>query len=468
MRFGRTSVVNFVSQLVMSLTGFLATIVLTNVLGRDIYGSYVVALSLLSWLLVVGNFGILQAVKKRISESNEGNYVVAGLVFQLGLFAVISLSIVGFRTQVNQFVGVPVWSLLILMLGTQLAFNYVQAVLDGQDKVHISSVLSPLQLGVRSVGQVVLVLGGFSIVGAFYGFIAGGLVATLLGGYFLNLRLSMPCREDVASITTYARFSWLSPVKGRSFLSMDTLILAFFVAKGLIAVYEVAWNIASLFAIFGSSIRRSLFPGLSRLSSEDASSEMVPTLVNASLVYTGLFMIPGLVGSAIIGDVILTVYGEGFQTGYNILLILTFARMLYDYQSQFENAMDAVDHPELTFRVNVVFVMTNLLLNVLLVWQFGWYGAAVATTVSAGVGVLLSYYYARRVLQFNLPVTEIGKQWFAAGLMGMVVYAGRVFLAESVVVALVLALIGAGVYLVTLLGLSGEFRRTVADNVFGA
>jgi O-antigen/teichoic acid export membrane protein len=49
---------------------------------------------------------------------------------------------------------------------------------------------------------------------------------------------------------------------------MDTLVLAIFVSNSLIAVYEVAWNLASLFAIFGSSISRTLFPEISKLSSE--------------------------------------------------------------------------------------------------------------------------------------------------------------------------------------------------------
>lgn len=465
MRYGHTSMVNFLSRLVMSLAGFIATIALTNTLGQERYGTYVVVLSVLAWVAIAGDLGVTAAVKKRVSESTGGNYVFAGIFTQFGLYAAVAVCLWISRPYLNAFMEVEATWILIVLLAARLAANFVQSVLDGQHLVHVSSLLTPAEWTSRSVVQVALVLSGAGLSGAFAGYVAGAVVGTLLGAYFVSASFSIPSKRDFASLKSYAQFSWLASIKGRTFLSMDTLVLAVFVSNSVIAVYEIAWNLASLFSIFGSSIRRTLFPEISKLSSESGISGEVTGLLRVSLAYSGLFIIPGLVGGALVGDIVLQVYGRGFDTGYYILLILTFARLLYGYQGQFLTTLDAVDRPDLTFRINAVFVAVNLVLNILLTWQYGWYGAAAATTASAAIGLTLGYYYTSRVMDTVVPLAEIGKQWLAAGAMVVIVYPLRTVVGESLPIVTVLVGIGTGVYFCVLLVLSGEFRTTVQDNL---
>ena len=204
---------------------------------------------------------------------------------------------------------------------------------------------------------------------------------------------------------------------------------------------------------------------MSKISSADGSSGEIPGLLRVSLAYSGLFVIPGLVGSALVGDVVLTIYGSGFQTGYYILLILTFARLLYGYQGQFLTTLDAVNRPDLTFRINAVFVAANLVLNVALTSQYGWYGAAAATTTSAAIGLCLGYYYASQIVDVVIPVEVIGKQVLAAGVMALVVYVSRLLLGDSLPIVFLLVVAGASVYFGVLLAISQDFRTTVEENL---
>ncbi|WP_254765136.1 polysaccharide biosynthesis C-terminal domain-containing protein [Natrinema marinum] len=457
--------VNFFSQLAMSLSGFIATIVLTRTLGQSQYGTYVVVLSVLSWVLIGGQLGLPQAVRKRVSEADDGNYIVSGAAVQFALYGVVAICLWIARPYFNDFMGIEATWILIAMLAGQLALGFVQMVLDGQHLVHVSSILSPIEWTSRSIVQIALVLSGFSIIGAFAGYILGTVVAAAIGAYFITIPNELPSRRDFYRLKSYAQFSWLGSIKGRTFLSMDTIILAVFVSHSLIAVYEIAWNLASLLAIFGSSISKTLFPEMSKLSSEGESADQISGLLRVSLAYSGLFIIPGLTGAALVGDIVLTIYGSGFEMGYYILLVLTFARLLYGYMGQFLSTIDALDYPDLTFSVNAIFVAVNLSLNILLTWQFGWYGAAAATTLSAGIGLLLGYHYANRVIDVILPVNEIAKQCLSAGIMATVVLVARVMVGDSLPVIGVLVIVGATVYFSVLLVLSQEFRTTVEDNL---
>lgn len=449
----------------MSFSGFVATIVLTRTLGQERYGAYVVVLSVLAWVAIAGNLGLSPAIKKRMSEADDGNYVVSGVIVQVVLYTIAVICLWIARPYLNAYMEVDATSVLILLLAAKLAVEFIQAVLDGQHLVHISSLLSPTQWISRSVVQVVLVLAGLGLAGAFAGYVVGAVIAVLVGTYFVSFNLSIPSRQDFDRLRSYAQFSWLASVKGRTFLSMDTLVLAVFVSNSVIAVYEIAWNLASLFAIFGTSINRTLFPEMSRISSVEGANDEIAELLRVSLAYSGLFIIPGLIGAAVVGDVVLTIYGSGFQTGYYILLILTFARLLYGYQGQFLTVINGVNRPELTFRVNVVFVTGNLVLNFLLTWQYGWYGAATATTISAALGLVLGYYYASKIVEVIIPSIEIGKQIIAAVIMSGIVFGGRQILGNSLPTIFILVVTGAAVYFSILFKISREFRRTVCENI---
>ncbi|QGN08175.1 lipopolysaccharide biosynthesis protein [Halorhabdus sp. CBA1104] len=457
--------VHFLSRLVMSFAGFVATIVLTRTLGQSQYGTYVVVLSVLAWTTMVAQFGLPQAIKKRVSETNEGNYVLSGAVAQFGLYALLAVCLWIGQSYLNNFMGIQATWVLIVMLAVRIAIVLVQTILDGQHLVHISSILIPVEWTSRSIIQVALVLLGFGIGGAFAGYVVGAFVAALIGSYFITIPCGLPSRREFRRLKSYAQFSWLGSITNRMFQSMDTIVLAAFVSHSFIAVYEVAWNLASLFAIFGASISRTLFPEMSQISSERKSKAEIAGLLRVSLAYSGLFIIPGLVGAALVGDIVLTIYGPGFKTGYYILLILTFSRLLYGYSRQFLSTINAVDRPDLTFYVNVAFVSSNLVLNVGLVWQFNWYGAAIATTISSTMALLGGYYYANQIFDLNIPFEEIGKQWLAAGIMAGAVFVGRELLGASIPVVIFLVGGGAVIYFVALLVLSEKFRETVDDNL---
>jgi peptidoglycan biosynthesis protein MviN/MurJ (putative lipid II flippase) len=95
----------------------------------------------------------------------------------------------------------------------------------------------------------------------------------------------------------------------------------------------------------------------------------------------------------------------------------------------------------------------------------------VATAASVGFSLVLAYHYLSKIIEFGVPVTEIGKQWLAAILMGGVVFLGvhlestYLQIGHNFLVVLSLVGVGASVYFLVLLLLSGRFRSTVWENL---
>jgi len=85
MRVGKTAAIHFLSQILVSVAGFIATLYIARELGAAILGTYAVVVALLSWLNIPGAT-IGSAVNKRISEGrDQSSFVSAGIVMNFGV-----------------------------------------------------------------------------------------------------------------------------------------------------------------------------------------------------------------------------------------------------------------------------------------------------------------------------------------------------------------------------------------------
>ncbi|OVE85873.1 lipopolysaccharide biosynthesis protein [Natronolimnobius baerhuensis] len=471
MRLGQTSVIFFVSKIAGSAIGFLATIYFARTLGEEVLGFYALVLALVTWLTFIGSIGWTGAVTKRVSEGNEREeYVTAGTII-IGLLGLsVAIGVFLFREQVNAYVGQPVAEFLILIVLAVLFRSLWFSVLKGYHLVHIYAPLSTLKLGVRSTAQISLVLLGFGLTGLLVGYVLGGVFAVIVSIAILRFRPSLPTRDHFSSLFDYAKFSWLGSIRGRTFDQVDIIVLGFFVPAGPIGIYSVAWTLSEFLDMFGRAISNSLFPEMSEIAAQN-DPQSVSGLVEDALAFGGLIITPGLVGGTLLADRLMAIYGDGFVAGQTVLPILIAALLIYTYNKQLLNTLNAIDRPDLAFRANGVFIVTNVVLNVVLIWQLGWVGAAIATAISAAVGLVVAYHYASSHVPFSLPVAEIARQWTAAIGMGAAVYAlrkvGEPYWIADYNAAFVVALVavGASIYFATLFVISSRFRTTVTNNL---
>lgn len=467
MRIGQTSFFNFGSQILASVLGFAATVLVTNMLGSGVFGTYALVVAVVIWLKTVAIMGVRSAVMKRLSEEGEDDqYITAGALLLVVILTVLSLILIPFSSRLDAYIGQPLTFTVIALTWASALLAFTTGVLQGQRLVHLASVLRPLNIGIRSIVQIGAVMIGLGLAGILGGFAAGCLFAALIGILlFVKAGIARPQWCHFRSLLTYARFSWLGRLSSRTFSSMDTVILGVFVGVSLIGIYEVAWNLASMLAVFATAIRQTLFPEISLVASKDDMAE-VTDLLEQGLAYAGLFLLPGLVGSAVVGDLVLRVYGSEFSQGHLVLVLLVFSRLLYGYADQLLTVLNGIDRPDLSFRINGLFIVVNLGLNWVLVWQYGWVGAAVATSVSAAVSLVLAYWYVNEAIDgAPIPVAELGRQVFAATVMGSVVYLPRTVLSNTLPAGLALVVLGVGTYFLILLAISKHFRRTVRENL---
>ncbi len=473
MRLGQTSTIYFVSKILGSVLGFFATIYFTRNLGEEIYGFYAITLALVSWLGIFKSVGFGQAIIKRMSENSERDaFLAAGTIVKFTLTSIVGLAVFLFQDQINSYVGQPVAEYVIILLIVSIFGGLVDSALKGTHRVHIHGPLSATKQIVQAIVMVGLVYFGWGLSGMLLGNAAGVVFIAIIGLLIVRPTFVMPRWQHVVELFDFAKFSWLGNMRKKTFSNVDLLVLGLFVPSGLTGVYAIAYTLTEFLDIFGNAIRTTLFPELSKHAAAD-DNRMVRKLTNEAISYAGLFLIPGIVGGAIVGDRLMRIYGDGFEIGVQVLPILLVGILIYSYTKQILNTLNGIDRPDLAFRANVVFIGSNLILNLVLVYSIGWIGAAIATAVSAAIGLFMAFQYTRRHVDFTIPYDEISRQWIAALCMGAVVYLARqlgeanltwVNEFNAVFVVLLVGL-GAAVYFVLLLGISSTFRTTVTNNL---
>lgn len=479
MRLGQTSAVLFVSKIVTSAAGFLATLYFARVLGAEILGTYFLLLSAVAWITILVDAGVSESVSKRMSEGREqGAYFLVGLFLVGGGIAGIVLLLLALSRPVTDYVSHPLATfLLIVLVGTDSAIRIVKAGLTGSHNVHVAGILELLQTLFRVLLQVSAVLLGLGLVGLVSGWALSATIVAVIGGLFLTSRLPdfptvqlRDVRTKLQELYSFAKYSWLGSVKGKTNNYADILILGLFVPNDLIGIYAVCWNIASFLTIFGSSISQTLFPEFSQLEQRGNEQE-IAELLRKSVQYTGMFVIPGLFGGFLLAERLLRLYGPEFIAGTKVLFLLIIAVLVYDYQKQLTNVLKGMDRPNLDFRVNGVFIGSNVLLNVVLIQSFGWVGAAVATALSSFLSMVYAYYIANRLVDVVLPYKEIGYQILASVLMSVIVFTLQYgeshfsIVNNNIITVIALVTVGATTYIAVLLAVSGSTRRTVSRNL---
>lgn len=458
------------------MLGFAATVYIARLLGAEALGIYSLALTLVSWLGFLGTMGVTGGIRKRVSEQEEpAAYAAAGAAIMATLFAVAAVFVFLFRGQVNDYVGYPAAGYVVLMLGVTLAGNVVSATLNGQHLVHVAGALSPVNHGSRAGTQIATLAAGLGLAGMFGGYVVGYLVFIIAGVVVLVRDLpsiQLPRLQHIRRIGSFAKYAWLGGLRSRAFNWVDIALLGVFVQTALVGYYTAAWNIAQFLIIFSGAVSQTLFPAMSE-SATDGSPEAVADLLNTALAFAGLIIIPGLVGATLLGERILLIYGSDFTQAGPVLTILVGATLLQSYQNQLTTTLNALDRPEIAFRVNLVFIVANVVLNVVFITTYGWVGAAVATAASVGVSLVVAYYHVNSLLGVSVPIREIASQWVAAGVMGaalvVLLWLESTYSAveSNLTVVVTLVAVGALLYFTTLLVVSVRFRTTVRDNVPG-
>ncbi|MFD1597924.1 lipopolysaccharide biosynthesis protein [Halobellus rarus] len=157
---------------------------------------------------------------------------------------------------------------------------------------------------------------------------------------------------------------------------------------------------------------------------------------------------------------------QGYNQGYTIIPFVAGGVFFWGLADAGQRGLE-LKEATLTLSIGVLLAIgSNFLLNLPMIYYFGYMGAAAATLISSGIYVVFVWYVSSRHINWSFPEHTIRNTVLAGTLMGLPPAA--VYLTGSYTHVLVVAasLLGAPIYL-TVVYVLGEFRedeiRAVSD-----
>ncbi|MGQ3414281.1 flippase [Natrinema sp. LN54] len=437
------------------------TLLLTRVfLSPDEYGLIFLAIAVFSIGTLFGTLGIPKSMAKFVTEyrntdeSQIRHIVRSSIAFNVLTVAVVCVLFFLFRDAIAAAYGepglVPLLALGVIYIVVKVAHGYLLIAFQGFGKVTLTAATSTVS-SVGRLGFIVLfVVAGFGAYGALAGFIAGYLVAVLVGSYFLYQILASYPTTDAGEpglpkrIVRYSLPLTASQGANTLYKRVDTLMVGFFLTPVAVGFYELAKQVSTFVIAPADSLGFTVAPTFGEHKSSE-QLERAARVYEQSLEYVLLLYLPAVAGIVLLADPgIRFVFGEEFAGAAPVLQVFS---VFVFFQAVDKITNDSLDYLGRATERAIGKGITgglNFGLNLVLIPAIGVVGAATSTALCYGLMVVYNVYLIDREL--DLHWRRLGKSIGAAGGVTVAMTAAVVALQPFVTgIATLLAVIAAGV-----------------------
>jgi len=409
------------------ITSSLAHLLLRMVLGKDLGASGLGLYTLVFTVYLVGvrlvPFGTGAALTRYI-PMYDGNaprikeYISVGLIcsFISGSLFCILLYIFSDAISIYFFHNPEMSSLLKI---TAFCFPFIAlqktvlGAINGFRKMNYYAFLNILQntlVFLLSVVLVVLfkmdVLGavlGFVIPTIFTGFVSLFLIKDQIKTepHFLftsRIRIAPNFIATSQEILWFGFFSVLSASVSVLMTNIDSLMIGHFMDPTEVGYYAVAIIFTEGILLIPSSIQTVTTPIIAKHYKKD-DYESIIKLIKGTMLKTFLLTLFSILLLIIFGRLLITLlFTEEFLPAYIPLIILLAGYGIRAPFTSIGGTLSSIGKVNISFRVNVLSSMINIILNFMLIPLFGLVGAASATSASLIISVAIALYFIRKYL----------------------------------------------------------------------
>lgn len=399
-----------------ALLAFGLSVVLGRSLGVDAAGAYFLAITIATVASTIGRIGLDSAVIRFVStramaaawadvRQTYGVTIKLSLICSVAISALVYVS-AGFLsdkvfsgTVATGAIRISVIAIVPLSLGI-----LTSGALLGMSRVRDSLlVLSILPSGIALIG-VYLLAPRWGVSGALLAYSVAVTVALVFGMVAWHRGLAkLPATQQQESQVIVRRLIeagmplLLGALLQLVIHSSGTVMLGMWSERTDVSQYSVAWRTAALISFVLIAVNTIAQPKFAALYAQGNLAILATTARKANLIMT-CFAVPMLALFLIAPSLMMSLFGEGFAHGAAVLQILAIGQFVNVAMGSV-GVLLVMSANEREYRnVQIVSALLALVLNVVLIPNYGAVGAAVSAASALVVqNVLFGYYVWRRL-----------------------------------------------------------------------
>lgn len=396
---------NFISLFSGEVLGkffsLLLYIYIANKLGVTSFGELSFATAYISFYNIFADFGLtmlgIREITRDKSKTNifGTNILLIQILIVLVLFLILSISLIFIPIDLKLKIITIIFGLRMIPLAFDM--SYIFQAHEKMEYVFTSKVISQL---------IYLLLGLFlisisnDIISMPISLLVGSTIGTIISYIFLKNKLQLLIQFHLLDKLIVKNFLYTSiPLFSASILAgvysnLDAIMIQFMENSDQVGYYSSGYKIVNALTLFIVFIANAYFPLISNNFKSNIESFHEHSINFAKSM--GITSIPLAVILFLYSkDIMLFIYRkQEFVNGVDALKILTSLIILFSFNTLISNIIISADNQKYNFYSVVVAVVTNLILNFLLIPKYGIIGASYSIVIAEifATGYLAIFY----------------------------------------------------------------------------
>jgi len=392
------------------LVSYVFTLYITNFFGAKAFGQYSIYFAIVNILSVIALFGTDRSIIKLFNQKSyiEGNsnviHSLIAVCFTSAIFSALlyfnwDYLVAKFFTSSPSIAQLKRYSFILFFYSLYIFFSEA---IRAKNKMGL--------YGLLRFNMVFL----FALVFLYFfdqsgiewapikSFIYSGLIVSLISFLLFQreFKWKLNFNRDVLKRILYVSYPMLlASSMGLIVGWIDTFMLSYFIDEKSVGIYNVAFKVAFFSSILLTTINTVISPKIAKLSSENKHSEIKILMRKVSkILFIGATLI--FLISIFNMELILSFFGSEFTEGIATLAILLVGQFISSYSGPVAILLQMTGYEKIFMYISIVAMVVNVGLNLLLIPELGYFGAAIASAFTLIFNNLCCVFFVKKRLGF--------------------------------------------------------------------
>jgi O-antigen/teichoic acid export membrane protein len=237
-------------------------------------------------------------------------------------------------------------------------------------------------------------------------FLISNLMVLSTGYLILNNKISKLKDDKTELFSGFSNFYATLPdltlqnITNYFFKYSPILILGLYFSKNTIGFYSVANNIAFVINFILWVINSVYAPHFSKLYHDKNMIELSKLYKN-SIIYMLFISVPIFIIIILYSEELLSLFGSEFTVASKGLMLLAFSQLINVLTGPAIYLLNLTGHEKQIRNIIIITTILNLVIGFILIPNFGFIGAIIATSIGLISQNLLAYNYANKLIRIN-------------------------------------------------------------------
>ena len=479
----KNSFILVIGNLLFRVGGYINRLLMSRMLGPEGYGLYGLTLPFQGIFQILSAGGLPPAISKYVAEYNAKDekaltrQVIYTATKFMVLMAILLSIILLFSSDfiANEIFHKPlvVWPLRAVSLITPFSVivGAMRGAFQGVYKNEYTVYNRMAEQLATIVFAVVFVYCGLyamgAVLGGAFGFIVSAITAVLLYKKYISPMfysedsLDLSLKEELKLLWMLICFAVpvaITALSEMAIYDVGTLVIGVFMLSRDVGFYNSADPISRIPLVISLSISTVLLPATAE-AYVLKNQKLLQEYVVDCLRYCILTVIPMCVIISMFSmPIIQLLFGEVYTPGSGVLGILVIGMSFYSIYMISSSILQGTGNPRLPMYILLLGTVVNIALNAVFVNVMGIIGAAIATTITTGILMIVIMLFVIKTTKISIPWKNILLVLICNLILMVVCYV----IPKTLIGLIIGIIIGSSVYIVSLVMLKVLTKRDIS------